>query len=173
MKKEEKYSRFVQARLMMDAGETINSVHQKLHIGKDTLLKIRPQYVAKGYIALIRPDYIPSKGVEEKERIVLDRIENGLSLQEIAVKHNVSIRAIQKWTNEYKKSGIEGLQRKNNGNKMKRKRQRTQAELDELEMLRRRNEYLEAENALLKKVKALVEEREARQRAIGREPSKN
>jgi hypothetical protein len=56
---------------------------------------------------------------------------------------------------------------------MKKPRQRTEAELDELEMLRRRNEYLEAENALLKKVKALVEEREARLRATGRKPSKN
>ena len=43
----------------------------------------------------------------------------------------------------------------------------------ELEELRRRNEYLEAENALLKKVKALVEERESRLRAIGRKSSKN
>ena len=56
---------------------------------------------------------------------------------------------------------------------MKKKRQLTESELDELEMLRKRNEYLEAENALLKKVKALVEEREARLRAIGRGPSKN
>jgi cell division protein FtsB len=56
---------------------------------------------------------------------------------------------------------------------MRKKRQRTEAELDELEKLRKRNEYLEAENALLKKVKALVEEREARLRAIGRGPSKN
>ena len=56
---------------------------------------------------------------------------------------------------------------------MKKKRQRTEAEPDELEMLRKRNEYLEAENALLKKVKALVEERKARLREIGRKPSKN
>ena len=52
-------------------------------------------------------------------------------------------------------------------------RQLTEAELDELEMLRKRNEYLEAENALLKKVRALVEEREARLRAIGQKPSKD
>ena len=45
--------------------------------------------------------------------------------------------------------------------------------MDELEKLRKRNEYLEAENALLKKVKALVEEREARLRAIGQKPSKD
>ena len=51
---------------------------------------------------------------------------------------------------------------------MKKKRQLTETELDELEMLRKRNEYLEAENALLKKVKALVEERIAREQGNGR-----
>jgi hypothetical protein len=65
------------------------------------------------------------------------------------------------------------LERKRSENAMKKKRQRTKAELDELEMLRKRNEYLEAENALLKKVKALVEEREARLREIGQKPSKD
>lgn len=55
----------------------------------------------------------------------------------------------------------------------KKKKVYTEEELDELEMLRRRNEYLEAENALLKKVKALVEEREARLRATGRKPSRD
>jgi len=43
----------------------------------------------------------------------------------------------------------------------------------ENERLRKENERLRLENLLLKKVKALVEEREARNRAIGRKPSKN
>ena len=173
MTKEEKYSKFVQAMLMMDAGETAHSVHRKLHIGKDTLMKIRPQYLEKGYEALIRPNYTQIKEAEEKEKIVLDLLENGLSLQQVALKWDVSIRSLHEWRRIYIKSGIEGLRGKRNRNKMKRKRQRTQAELDELEILRKRNEYLEAENALLKKVKALVEEREARQCEIGRGPSKN
>ena len=73
----------------------------------------------------------------------------------------------------YHQFGESGLARKGTSNGMKKKRQRTEAEMDELEMLRKRNEYLEAENALLKKVKALVEEREARLRAIGQKPSKD
>jgi transposase len=43
----------------------------------------------------------------------------------------------------------------------------------ENERLRKENERLRLENLLLKKVKALVEEREARNRAIGRKPSKD
>ena len=73
----------------------------------------------------------------------------------------------------YHQFGESGLARKSTSNGMKKKRHRTEAEMDELEMLRKRNEYLEAENALLKKVKALVEEREARLRAIGQKPSKD
>ena len=43
----------------------------------------------------------------------------------------------------------------------------------ELERLRRENQELKTEVALLKKVKALVEEREACLRAIGRGQSEN
>ena len=43
----------------------------------------------------------------------------------------------------------------------------------ENERLRKENERLRLENLLLKKVRALVEEREARNRAIGNGPSKN
>ena len=45
--------------------------------------------------------------------------------------------------------------------------------MTELELLQLRVMELEAENALLKKVKALVEERDARLRGTGRKPSKN
>ena len=41
------------------------------------------------------------------------------------------------------------------------------------ERLRYENECLRAENALLEKVKALVEARDARLKEIGRKPSKN
>ena len=43
----------------------------------------------------------------------------------------------------------------------------------ENERLRKENERLRLEILLLKKVRALVEEREARNKAIGRKPSKN
>jgi cell division protein FtsB len=45
--------------------------------------------------------------------------------------------------------------------------------LTELELLRKEVQELKTENALLKKVRALVEERNARLREIGQGPSKN
>ena len=56
---------------------------------------------------------------------------------------------------------------------MGRPKKKALEEMTELERLRYENEYLKAENALLKKVKALVEEEEKRQREAGRKPSKN
>ena len=105
--------------------------------------------------------------------IVLEVEQKQLSLPEVALKHLVSTRSLRRWVRAYHESGESGLMRKGATGNMKKKRQLTEAELDELEMLRKRNEYLEAENALLKKVRALVEEREARLRAIGQKPSKN
>jgi cell division protein FtsB len=52
-------------------------------------------------------------------------------------------------------------------------KRKKEASLSELEELRARVEYLEAENALLKKVKALVEARDAHLKGIGQKPSTN
>ncbi len=82
----------------------------------------------------------------------------------------LSPQHLMRWRKSYMENGPEGLISKKI---QMAKKKRTKEELDELEMLRKRNEYLEAENALLKKVRALVEEREARLRAIGQKPSKN
>ena len=56
---------------------------------------------------------------------------------------------------------------------MGRPKKKKPEEMTELELLQLRVKELEAENALLKKVKALVEAREARLKEIGRKPSKN
>ena len=58
-------------------------------------------------------------------------------------------------------------------NDMGRPRKKKPDEMTELELLQLRVKELEAENALLKKVKVLVEAREARLREIGRKPYKN
>ena len=94
-------------------------------------------------------------------------------MEEAVSKYLIRKDYLQTWITSYIAKGPDGLRRKNEGKNMKKKRVYTEAELDELERLRMRNEWLEAENALLKKVKALVEAREARQREIGQKPSKN
>ena len=58
-------------------------------------------------------------------------------------------------------------------NDMGRPKKKKPEEMTDLELLQLRVKELEAENALLKKVKALVEARDTRLREIGRKPSKN
>ena len=173
MKKNENYPKYVQAMRLIDAGKLPCTVARELHTDVVAIKRMRELYLKGGELALLSPMYSPQMTAEKKVEILSAIKEKGLSLYAAAVKYGIPDVTLGRWKRAYEQFGIAGLARKRSGNTMKKKRQRTEAELDELEMLRKRNEYLEAENALLKKVKALVEEREARLRAIGRGPSKN
>ena len=155
---------------LMDEGRSFKYVSKHLKIGGSTIRTVRKRYLSGGELALLQPVSKPRLDAERKERILLEIEKKGISLYKASVLFDIPSCTLSRWRSIYGKAGIAGLSRQR---KMKKKRQRTESELDELEMLRRRNEYLEAENALLKKVKALVEEREARLRAIGRKPSKD
>ena len=170
MKKNENYPKYVQAMHLMDEGRSANYVSRNLGIEYSTIKLVRQRYLSGGELALLHPAYKPHLDAESKEKILLEIEEKGISLYAASMLFDIPRHTIARWRKAYNKAGIAGLSRPI---RMKKKRQRTEAELDELEMLRKRNEYLEAENALLKKVKALVEEREARLRAIGQKPSKN
>ena len=111
----------------------------------------------------------------EKCKIVCEFAEKGVPLYRVSAKYHVSQHAIYSWTRLYRKGGYEALRdikpqgkgRKGMG------RPKKQEPQTELERLRYENEYLRAEVALLKKVRALVEEREKRLRETGRKPSKH
>ena len=173
MKKNENYPKYVQAMRLLDDGRSIYYIEKHLGLDRKAVKLARRRYLLGGEIALLSPQHQPQWTMERKLEIVLEVEQKQLSLPEVALKHLVSTRSLRRWVRAYHESGESGLMRKGATGNMKKKRQLTEAELDELEMLRKRNEYLEAENALLKKVRALVEEREARLRAIGQKPSKN
>ncbi|MBR5923845.1 MAG: helix-turn-helix domain-containing protein [Bacteroidales bacterium] len=173
MKKNENYLKYVQAMRLMNEGKSITFLEKNLKMSRFTVKQIRKRYLSGGELALLQPEYSPHHSVSHKLKAVQDIEKNKLSLSEAGLRYDSSPRTIASWLKAYREKGEAGLNRKNRAEGMQKKRLRTVAEMDELEMLRKRNEYLEAENALLKKVKALVEEREARLRAIGRKPSKN
>ena len=184
MKKNENYPKYVQAMRLMDEGKSIRYVERHLRIGRRTVWLIRQRYLSGGELALLQPDQQKQTTFERKVEIVRSIEENGLSLHVASLKYDMQERTLRRWMSAYQTSGEAGLMRKRppvnktaakaeEKLKEKEKKRQEKADLAELERLRKRNEYLEAENALLKKVKALVEEREARLRAIGRGPSKN
>ena len=173
MKKNENYLKYVQAMHMLDEGHSLNYIEKHLKTCRNSIKLARQRYLMGGELALLQVSYQPQLSLERKLEIVREVEQKQLSLYEVALKHLIPQQSLRRWVKAYHQFGESGLVRKGSSNGMKKKRQRTETEMDELEMLRKRNEYLEAENALLKKVKALVEEREARLRAIGQKPSKD
>ncbi|MCR4843733.1 MAG: helix-turn-helix domain-containing protein [Bacteroidales bacterium] len=112
------------------------------------------RYQQGGHLSLMdRPGHC---GYDEeiKLQVVRDCLEKGLSLTAVSLKYDIPSSTIKRWRAEYKVNGDSALKDKRKS--LNKKTEHTQEYLDELEMLRKRNEYLEAENALLKKVKALV-----------------
>ncbi len=173
MKKNDNYPKYVLAMRLMDEGKTAEYAARQVKTASSLIKALRVKYLLGGELAMLKPSYQPQLSQEKKLEIIKEVEKKGLSLYRAAIEYGISERTLTRWYKSYVQYGEDGLARKNRADTMKRKRQRTEAELDELEVLRKRNAYLEAENALLKKVKALVEEREARLRAIGQKPSKN
>ncbi len=101
--------------------------------------------------------------------------ENHLSLLETAVKFGIpSDSTVLQWERIYRKEGLSGLYRDNRGKmkKPKPKKPRSSSENPQ-EDLQKELEYLRAENAYLKKLRVLVEERITREKGNAQKPSKD
>lgn len=167
--KKERYPAVIAAIRKYEGGASKNRVCKEFHLHDRDFQLYYNRYKAGGELAVLdgREQHLT---YEQKLLIVRDIQENGLSLPKASEKYLLPYNTLRLWIGKYEQDGEAGLERKNR--RMPKKKEYSEAQLDELEALRRRNEYLEAENALLKKVKALVEEKEARLRATGRKPSK-
>ena len=106
---------------------------------------------------------------------MLDIEKNHLTVHAASLKYDASTKRIEAWLKIYRQEGMDGLVRvKKRGRPPGMGRPRKNCKpLTELERLQKENQELKTEIALLKKVRALVEERNARLREIGHEPSKN
>ena len=159
---------------MLEDGYSINYICVKYGISHKRLLKLWILYQKEGATVLHRQDYIRSNATF-RHKVVLDIENNGVSLVQASIKYGVSASRLGVWLRTYRQGGIEALSTtKKRGRPPGMGRpKKVQKPETELERLRREVQELKTENALLKKVKALVEEREARLRAIGRGQSEN
>lgn len=128
-------------------------VRYRLH-GKDGLLQ-------KASRSRISPS--------EKESIILEHIQKGVSLSQLSLRYDIGRSTIKSWLRRYRSGG--SLLHHDLRHQMARAKKKEKQ--TELERLQAENLRLRAENALLKKVRALVEEQEARARLNGQEPSTN
>ena len=93
---------------------------------------------------------------EEREAIVKDCIDNGLSYSEAAVKYQVSYQQVRNWVLRYKEKGKAGLEDRRGRRKKDQTPRTREEELEQkIAQLEHEKYILEAENWLLKKVKEL------------------
>ena len=174
MRKKHDHSALLKYMHMLEDGFSINYIHTRYGIGHSRLEKLWLLYQKGGIKVLHRQ---PQVRADSKLRcqVVLDIENNGISLVQASIKYGVSATRLSTWLKTYRTGGIEALsitKRRGRPPGMGRPK-KVQKPETELERLRREVQELKTENALLKKVKALVEEREARLRAIGRGQSEN
>ena len=159
-------------------GMSARSVSRKLHLGHHILYEWIESYKLRG-IEGLKPKGKRQRRLsyEEKCRIIREYQESELTLFQLSAKYKVSSSQLGNWVRLAENEGFEALIPKKQGRQktgMKRMKRLPKEECEkENERLRKENERLRLEILLLKKVRALVEEREAQNRAIGRKPSKN
>ena len=159
---------------MLESGYSINYIHTNYGISAEQLTKLWILYQRDGRKVLCRQEYTRSDATF-RYKVVLDIENNGISLTQASIKYGVSASRLVIWLRTYRLGGIEALSiTKKRGRPPGMGRpKKVQKPETELERLQRENRELKIELALLKKVKALVEEREAHLRAIGRGQSEN
>ena len=156
------------------SGESATSLEHEYGIDHHDVVMYVNRYVRYGEDGLrLRVSKVTP--VEVKMQAAKEYLEHCLSLPELADKYDVDRRTIRIWARIFEKQGMDALRDRRND---KRPQQHMytgndKAASETIKELREKVKDLEAENALLKKVKALVEKREAQLRGTGSKPSKN
>lgn len=109
--------------------------------------------------------------VEQRFKLV-SKVLAGNSITNIARNAHIDSGQLYRWVKKYREKGMDGLKCLRKGRPLKeefsinimpkKKVKLTPTEQEELELLRERNEYLEAENLYLKKIRALELEKTAK-----------
>ncbi|MFZ1236173.1 MAG: helix-turn-helix domain-containing protein [Prevotella sp.] len=159
---------------MIENGLSINALHRRYGIDGDLLTVLWNKYKQFGKESIrktcnIRANY------EIKRKIVLD-IESGkIPLYAVSFKYGASVSQIRVWLKLARSQGTDALstEKKRGRKPVMGRPKKNSRPLTELEKLQKENQELKTEIALLKKVRALVEERNARLKEIGHGPSKS
>ncbi len=148
----------------VQAGESIARVARQFGMSERVVSRIVQMVEAHGESGLGKRAYHLT--AEQKYQVLMYMHHNNLTYQEAGIQLGISgSSTVWQWEQRYLQNGIEGLKDKKKGRKPsipKPKQPKTREE----ELLDR-IQYLEAENAYLKKLNALVAEREKSERENG------
>lgn len=160
-----KYSKeeMINAIETVKGGESIAQVAKQKQISESSLRWIVRSYFEHGEKGLHSHAY--NWTPDQKYEILKFIQDNQLSFTETGVLFGIRPSTIWQWEKRYLENGIEGLEDKKKGRKPRVQKPKPPKTREE-ELLDRIH-YLEAENAYLKKLNALVAEREKHERGNG------
>jgi transposase len=158
---------------LYESGYGSTTISKKLKIPHSMVERWIRVYQANGVSELEKRSYSPFS-TETKQQVVKDVLEKSLSCESVALKYHISISAVYSWTQKVKSHGYEILREIKRGRPPKDMgRPKKKQPETELEKLQEELRYLRAENAYLKKLRALVQERIARESGKQSGSSKN
>lgn len=153
-------------------GKGLETICRERHLDKHQVRGWLARYRFYGEEGLLKS----TKGYHftpaEKEKILLEHIKDGVTLQQLSLRYDVNRNTIISWLRKVRSGGsLYDVKQRGRPPKDPMARPKKREPQTELEKLQAENLRLRAENALLKKVKALVEEQKARARLNGQKPS--
>jgi len=167
------YSEKIRVVKLYNQGYGSTTISKKLHICASIVDSWLLIYRSKGLLGFEKQ---PNRllDVELKESLVRDVLNKSLSYPAVALKYGISQSAAYQWVQLAIREGFSSLKETKQGRlpKVMGRPKKKQPET-ELEKLEEELRYLRAENAYLKKVKALVQERLLRESGKQPKPSKN
>ena len=156
------------------SGKSLETVCRERHLDKHMVRSWVLRYNTFGEEGLCKSTKGYYYSPEEKERIILEHVQNRVSLPLLCLRYDLTRSTIQSWMRKVRSGGsLYDVKRRGRPPKDPMARPKKREPQTELEKLKAENLRLRAENALLKKVKALVEEQQARARLNGQKPSTN
>ena len=146
---------------MHEDGAGIKRIAKRLGLSKNLITLWLEQYKQHGKDGFIRLPYNCRYNFEEKCQIICEIEEKHVPLHVVSAKYRVARSTLRCWRHIVRKNGYEALREVKYGRKYASMgRPKKKEPVTELEKLQRENELPRAENAYLKKLKALMTERE-------------
>jgi len=153
---------------LYEKGYSISNLAKKFNVCHTTIDKIERQYREHG-IQSFKEKNINNKYSNEFKLEVVSRVLNGESIGGVAASLKIHLSVVQHWLKKYHDLGYNGFINKKKGKLpiMNPKRKETQlstiTDKEKIENLEKKIAQLEMENDLLKKLRALVQQRQQQQ----------
>ena len=147
--------------------EGVKTIAKSIGVDHTVLLNWIKQYEYHGESAFKKP--YTSYTTEFKLDVLNYIKETGTSIRETAAIFNIATHStIQKWLKSFELHGIDALKLTQKGRPSMKKETKKPKSVEESEALRTENERLRMENAYLKKLQALIQEKEKSQKKTKR-----